>query len=116
MAKGIESHSNMLTGVSTGRSAKVRSRWLEQKLASMSAERRIATVAITGVLMIVGSLFLRMRVCQFTSKLYPNYADSSWAPFVQAYRELSWTGVFIGMVLLVLAVHHWLSRGTTTVA
>ena len=75
------------------------------------AHKRIAWVFMASLLITAASLFLRMRVCQFTGKLYPDYYQSAWAPFVQAYKEIAWAGGLTGILLSLLSVNYWLKSG-----
>ncbi|MCA9151539.1 MAG: hypothetical protein KDA92_19640 [Planctomycetales bacterium] len=79
------------------------------KITRDPVERRIFVILALGVLLLVGSLFLRMRVTQFMGRLYPNYNVSKWAPFIQSYKELAWGGCIAGVSFSFLGVHHWLN-------
>jgi hypothetical protein len=74
-----------------------------------SVNARVVLVLVLGAFIALASSYLRFRVYAFTLYTYPDYHTSEWAPFVQAFRELSWFGYALSLILIGSAVNRWLS-------
>ena len=83
-----------------------------ERLSVWCTTHRSSFVFVCAMSVALASSYLRFHVLNATTTLAPNYQTAAWAPFVQTFRELSWFGYALSLVLAGVAVSHWVRESS----